>query len=239
MSVLIRFAPPSLTAAQYDKVVARLTEEGVFPADGLDYEICFGSEGKPQGEPGLGHERAHGSIRPAPHAHPAGIRHRPGRAGNRRRAQHHQGLGYVPDSSRCASAKAAKSPYSASAHSASPRDSELCGHARDRLRSVCAARSPTRASPRHANSPLAYAYVGSNPTAPMTGKVRSGGPFPLFEPTAVVRLEPLRSAEYARKSRAKSRLVTRWRRRPHRSLNNQPPLTRLTQMRNNVPGSYI
>ena len=45
MSVLIRFAPPSLTAEQYDKVVARLNEEGVFPADGLDYEICFGSEG--------------------------------------------------------------------------------------------------------------------------------------------------------------------------------------------------
>jgi hypothetical protein len=45
VSVLIRFAPPSLTAAQYDTVVARLTEEGVFPAQGLDYEICFGSEG--------------------------------------------------------------------------------------------------------------------------------------------------------------------------------------------------
>ena len=28
------------------------------------------------------------------------------------------------------------------------------------------------------------------------------------------------------------------RRRPHRSLNNQPPLTRLAQMRNNAPGSY-
>ena len=28
------------------------------------------------------------------------------------------------------------------------------------------------------------------------------------------------------------------RRRPHRSLNNQPPLTRLQQMRNNAPGSY-
>ena len=45
MSVLIRFNPPSLTAAQYDKVVARLTEEGVFPADGLEYEICFGTAG--------------------------------------------------------------------------------------------------------------------------------------------------------------------------------------------------
>ena len=46
MSVLIRFAPPSLTAAQYDGAVRRLTEEGVFPAEGLDYEICFGSGDK-------------------------------------------------------------------------------------------------------------------------------------------------------------------------------------------------
>jgi hypothetical protein len=45
MSVLIRFAPPSLTAQQYDDVVRRLTEAGVFPAEGLDYEICFGTEG--------------------------------------------------------------------------------------------------------------------------------------------------------------------------------------------------
>jgi hypothetical protein len=45
MSVLIRFSPPSLTAKQYDEVVRRLTEDGVFPAEGLDYEICFGSEG--------------------------------------------------------------------------------------------------------------------------------------------------------------------------------------------------
>ncbi len=43
VSVLIRFAPPSLTAKQYDDAVRRLTEDGVFPADGLDYEICFGS----------------------------------------------------------------------------------------------------------------------------------------------------------------------------------------------------
>jgi hypothetical protein len=46
MSVLIRFSPPSLSAEQYDTVVRRLTEEGVFPAEGLDYEICFGSDGK-------------------------------------------------------------------------------------------------------------------------------------------------------------------------------------------------
>jgi hypothetical protein len=43
VSVLIRFVPDSLTADQYDKVVSRLNEEGVFPAEGLDYEICYGS----------------------------------------------------------------------------------------------------------------------------------------------------------------------------------------------------
>ncbi len=45
MSVVIRFNPPSLTAEQYDEVVRRLNEAGVFPAEGLDYELCFGSEG--------------------------------------------------------------------------------------------------------------------------------------------------------------------------------------------------
>jgi hypothetical protein len=43
MSLVIRFSPPSLTAEQYDKVVRRLKDDGVFPADGLDYELCFGS----------------------------------------------------------------------------------------------------------------------------------------------------------------------------------------------------
>ena len=43
MSLLIRFSPPSLTAEQYDNVHRRLAEEGVLPADGLDYEICFGA----------------------------------------------------------------------------------------------------------------------------------------------------------------------------------------------------
>jgi hypothetical protein len=45
VSVLIRFSPASLTAKQYDEVVRRLSVDGVFPAEGLDYEICFGSEG--------------------------------------------------------------------------------------------------------------------------------------------------------------------------------------------------
>ena len=43
VSLLTRFAPPSLTAEQYDNVVRRLNDEGISPADGLDYEICFGS----------------------------------------------------------------------------------------------------------------------------------------------------------------------------------------------------
>jgi hypothetical protein len=46
VSVLIRFSPPSLTAGQYDSAVRRLTEEGVLPAEGLDYEICYGPEGQ-------------------------------------------------------------------------------------------------------------------------------------------------------------------------------------------------
>jgi hypothetical protein len=46
MSLLVRFAPKSLTAEQYDSAVRQLTEQGVFPADGLDYEICFGSGDK-------------------------------------------------------------------------------------------------------------------------------------------------------------------------------------------------
>ena len=45
LSLVIRFSPPSLTAEQYDSAIRRLTEDGVFPADGLDYEICFGSPG--------------------------------------------------------------------------------------------------------------------------------------------------------------------------------------------------
>jgi hypothetical protein len=45
VSLVIRFSPPSLTAAQYDEAVRRLTEAGVFPAAGLDYELCFGSDG--------------------------------------------------------------------------------------------------------------------------------------------------------------------------------------------------
>jgi hypothetical protein len=45
MSVLIRFAPASLTAAQYDESISKLEESGAFPPDGLDYHVCFGTDG--------------------------------------------------------------------------------------------------------------------------------------------------------------------------------------------------
>ena len=45
MSIVVRFAPTALTAEQYDESVRRLEEAGVFPPDGMDYHICFGSEG--------------------------------------------------------------------------------------------------------------------------------------------------------------------------------------------------
>lgn len=45
MSVLIRFAPATLTAAQYDESISKLEAGGDFPPDGLDYHVCFGSEG--------------------------------------------------------------------------------------------------------------------------------------------------------------------------------------------------
>ena len=45
MSVLIRFAPASLTAAQYDESVRKLEEAGDFPPDGLEYHVCFGTDG--------------------------------------------------------------------------------------------------------------------------------------------------------------------------------------------------
>lgn len=45
MSVLIRFTPASMTAQQYDQAVRRLDEVGDWPPDGLDYHVCFGTDG--------------------------------------------------------------------------------------------------------------------------------------------------------------------------------------------------
>jgi hypothetical protein len=46
MSIVVRFNPTSLTAEKYDASTQKLEEAGVeFPPDGLDYHVCFGSDG--------------------------------------------------------------------------------------------------------------------------------------------------------------------------------------------------
>ena len=46
MSIVVRFNPASLTAKKYDATVRLLEEAGVdFPPEGLDYHVCFGSDG--------------------------------------------------------------------------------------------------------------------------------------------------------------------------------------------------
>lgn len=44
MSIVVRFAPSSVSTEQYDGVVAKLEEQGDFPPDGLDYHVCFGDK---------------------------------------------------------------------------------------------------------------------------------------------------------------------------------------------------
>ena len=45
MSIVVRFIPTSLTADKYDETMRVIEESGPFPPDGLDYHVCFGSEG--------------------------------------------------------------------------------------------------------------------------------------------------------------------------------------------------
>ena len=45
MSIVARFNPTNLTAQKYDEAIRRLQDVGDWPADGLEYHICFGSEG--------------------------------------------------------------------------------------------------------------------------------------------------------------------------------------------------
>ena len=46
MSVLIRFAPTAVTTTeQYDETIRRLEEGGDFPPDGMEYHVCFLSDG--------------------------------------------------------------------------------------------------------------------------------------------------------------------------------------------------
>ena len=45
MSIVVRYCPANLTSEQYDESIRRLEESGLFPADGLDHHLCFGSDG--------------------------------------------------------------------------------------------------------------------------------------------------------------------------------------------------
>ena len=45
LSIVVRFSPTALTAEKYDKTIRTLEEAGDFPPAGLDYHVCFGSEG--------------------------------------------------------------------------------------------------------------------------------------------------------------------------------------------------
>jgi hypothetical protein len=45
MSVVARFTPRSLTAEKYEESVRRLEQAGVWPPDGMDYHVFFGTEG--------------------------------------------------------------------------------------------------------------------------------------------------------------------------------------------------
>jgi hypothetical protein len=46
MSIVVRFHPSNLTTELYDQSTQKLEEAGVeFPPDGLDYHVCFGTDG--------------------------------------------------------------------------------------------------------------------------------------------------------------------------------------------------
>jgi hypothetical protein len=44
-SVLVRFTPKNVSSEQYDETIRRLRTLGVWPPEGLDYHIAFGSNG--------------------------------------------------------------------------------------------------------------------------------------------------------------------------------------------------
>ena len=45
MSMLARFTPSNLTAEKYDGTIRTLEGQGNWPPDGLDYHVCFGTDG--------------------------------------------------------------------------------------------------------------------------------------------------------------------------------------------------
>ena len=92
MSVLIRFAPASLTAAQYDDAVQRMTEAGIYPAEGLEYEICFGSGDKMKVSQVWDTKEQLRSLRRQDDADRDRTGNQPRRTGGARSPQHHEAL---------------------------------------------------------------------------------------------------------------------------------------------------
>jgi hypothetical protein len=45
MSLVVRFHPTGMSTEKYEQAVRRVEEAGQFPPDGMDYHVCFGSEG--------------------------------------------------------------------------------------------------------------------------------------------------------------------------------------------------
>lgn len=46
MSIVVRFSPVNMTTEMYDDAVRRHEEAGIeLPPDGMDYHVCFGSDG--------------------------------------------------------------------------------------------------------------------------------------------------------------------------------------------------
>ena len=45
MSIVVRFSPSALTAKMYDETIRQLKNAGEWPPAGLDYHVCFGSDG--------------------------------------------------------------------------------------------------------------------------------------------------------------------------------------------------
>jgi hypothetical protein len=45
MAILVRYAPPGMTVAQYDQVSDKVQAPLQWPPDGLMVHVCFGSDG--------------------------------------------------------------------------------------------------------------------------------------------------------------------------------------------------
>ena len=45
MGIVVRFSPIALTANKYDETIRQIKNAGEWPPAGLDYHVCFGSDG--------------------------------------------------------------------------------------------------------------------------------------------------------------------------------------------------